>query len=124
MFDTVEYLKNTRHQSSDETVNQIAKFCEERGVDIPNLLRILVKYSRQRCTFNWIDSAENGECQDIRGEEVAYGLDEIAEAYGYDRDHLKCREVNERGCCAKINNILYDLFYGLIEEYDQNETGR
>ena len=122
MSDQVEHLKNTKHQSPDETVEEIIQFCEENKIDIPTLLKTLVRSCRQRCINNFIDDADYGYCTDTEGERVAYGLDTIAEAYGFDRNHIKCSEVNSKGCCAKINKILYDLSYGLFEFVEESKN--
>lgn len=115
MFDTVEYLKGSKFKSPDEIATRIAKLCEDNGIDILTLLRILIRSNRQKCTHNFIDDADFGICCDVDGYGVAFGLDNIAKAFNFDKEHVKCREVNEKGCCAKINCMVCNLEEGLYE---------
>lgn len=127
MFDTVEYLKTAHFTNPDiDDVDRIAKLCEEHNIGVRTLLQILVKYCRQRCINNCIDSADYGECTDDEGQNVAFGLDEIAEAYGFDRERIRCSEINSKGCCAKINSMMSNLEWGLYDyiKTAKDETGR
>lgn len=119
MFNAVEYLKTVHFSDPDtDAVDRITKLCEEHGVDTKTLLQILVRSCRQGCINNCFDSADYGYCSDDRGENVAFGLDEIAEAYGFDRKGIRCSEINSKGCCAKINKMMFNLEAGLGDYLD------
>lgn len=122
-FDTVKHLKETRHPNPEDEVQEIAQLCAQFNLDLETVLRILIRSCRQRCTNNFIDDADYGFCTDDEGQNVAFGLDEIAEAYNLDRKHLRCKEVNEHGCCARINQIVYSLIAG-IYEYAEEQHGK
>lgn len=118
----VEYLKSQKYPSVDDRIHGIAQYCEEKGITIGTLLEILGRSTRRCCSNNFIDDDQYGYCSDVEGRNVAFDLNDIAAAYGYDADHIRCSQVNERGCCAKINQMLYALERGLYEYAEPGGT--
>ena len=113
-WDEVGFLKNEFRKGSKEKEykDRILELCETAGIStISQFYDIVFKAQREFCSHTLF--GEEGECWDSTGEDVAYSLDSIEEAFELKKP--KCSEICNLGCCASQNRLAFNILNRLTD---------
>lgn len=115
----IEFLKSDKFNKESLEISlkeDILDLCKQLGIEtLSDFWDLIFRADRNRCCHTFW--GEDGKCLDDMGEDVAYGLDAIREAFQVNL----CKDVCKVGCCAKQNKLAYNVLCELCEMLDEKE---
>lgn len=116
-INSVEKFLNSRFEkeSLEKCMEELKLLINKHNISSKEFIDILVDSFQSYCPCNFF-----GECCDEVGRGVAFELKDIKE---YINDpQPKCKDICNRGLCAKINRLIFNPTQKIISKYENRSN--
>lgn len=102
-------------ESLDNNIDELKTLINEHDISPKEFIDILIDSFQCYCPSNCF-----GECCDEYGSGLAFDLKDVKE---YLNDpQPKCKDICNRGLCAKINRLIFNPTHKIISKYENRSN--